>query len=218
MATNMPGIYFLVKRVGAMQKNGFKIIVMVLLMGLIGTLGYMMLKGPDTKIGVLQKAPDFKLENVDGKQVSLADTAGKAKLVYFFYSTCPDVCLPTTFTLSKIQDRLAEKGVFGTKTAIMSISFDPTHDTTAQLKEFSERYHADYKGWYFLRGEEASVIELAKKFGVMVAKDPKNGTFTHSNLFLLVDGKGDLRTYYTGNDENLDVDKVVNDLIKISKE
>lgn len=201
-----------------MQKNGFKIIVIVLLVGLIGTFGYMLMKGPDQKIGVLQKAPDFKLENLDGKQVSLGDTAGKAKLIYFYYSTCPDVCQPTTFTLSKIQDKLVEKGVFGTKTALMSITFDPTNDTTAQLKEFSQRFHADYKGWYFLRGEEASVIDLAKKFGVLVVKDPKTGTYTHSNLFLLVDGKGDLRTYYSGNDEDLDLDKVVADLIKISKE
>ncbi|CAG7659117.1 SCO family protein [Paenibacillus allorhizosphaerae] len=201
-----------------MQKNGFKIIVMVLLVGLIGTFGYMLMKGPDQKIGVLQKAPDFKLENLDGKQVSLGDTAGKAKLIYFFYSTCPDVCQPTTFTLSKIQDKLVEKGVFGTKTALMSITFDPTKDTTTQLKEFSQRFHADYKGWYFLRGEEASVIDLAKKFGVLVVKDPKTETYTHSNLFLLVDGKGDLRTYYSGNDEDLDVDKVVADLVKISKE
>ena len=53
---------------------------------------------------------------------------------------------------------------------------------------------------------------------MLVVKDPKTETYTHSNLFLLVDGKGDLRTYYSGNDEDLDVDKVVADLVKISKE
>lgn len=201
-----------------LPKNGFKWLIIVLLIGLIGTFSYMLFKGPDQKIGVLQKAPDFKLDNLDGKQVTLADTAGKAKLVYFYYSTCPDVCQPTTYTLSKIQDVLVKKGVFGTKTAIMSITFDPERDTPEQLKEFSQRYHADYKGWYFLRGEQSEVMDLAKKFGVMVVKDPEGVTYTHSNLFLLVDGKGDLRTYYSGNDENLDVEKVANDLIQISKE
>ncbi len=201
-----------------MQKTGFKIVVMVLLVGLIATLAYMLVKGPEKKIGVLKKAPDFKLENLDGRTVTLADTAGKAKLVYFYFSHCPDVCPPTTYNLSKIQDVLVKKGVFGTKTALLSITFDPTRDTPERLKEFSGRFHPDYKGWYFLRGDEAYTIDLAKKFDVLVAKDPKTGDFTHTNLFLLVDGKGDVRTYYSGNDENIDIEGIANDLIQVSKE
>ncbi|MFB6364887.1 SCO family protein [Paenibacillus elgii] len=201
-----------------MQKTGFKIVVMVLLLGLIATLAYMVMKGSEKKIGVLKKAPDFKLENLDGKTVTLADTAGKAKLVYFYFSHCPDVCPPTTFNLSKIQDVLVKKGVFGTKTALLSITFDPTRDTPERLKEFSGRYHPDYKGWYFLRGDEAYTADLAKKFDVLVTKDPKTGNFTHTNLFLLVDGKGNVRTYYSGNDENIDIEGIANDLIQVSKE
>lgn len=199
-----------------MQNSGFRILVIVLLLALIGTLGYMLLKGPESKLDVIQKAPDFKLQNLDGKDVTLADTAGKAKLVYFFFSTCPDVCPPTTYSLSKVQDQLVSKGIFGTKTAILSISFDPTKDTPQQLKDFSSRYHADYKGWYFLRGEEAATMELAKKFGVLVTKDAQ-GNFTHMNWVLLVDGKGNLRNYYDGSDPDI-VDKVMKDIIPLSKE
>ncbi|WP_159886318.1 SCO family protein [Paenibacillus puerhi] len=203
-----------------MPNKAFKTIVTVLLVGLIGAFGYMLWQGQSQgeKMGVLQKAPDFKLQNLDGKEVTLADTAGKAKLVYFFFSTCPDVCPPSTYTLSKIQNELIKEGVFGTKTALMSITFDPTKDTTERLKEFSSRYNPDYKNWYFLRGDEKETVELARKFGVLVEKDTKNDSWTHSNLFLLVDGKGDLRTYYSAHDENLDVQKVAADLIKISKE
>jgi protein SCO1/2 len=202
-----------------LQKNGFKLLVMVLLLAMIGTLGYMVLKGnnPSTKLEVMKKAPDFKLDNIDGKPISLAELSGRAKLVYFFYSTCPDVCQPTTYTLSKVQDALVKKGVFGDKTAIVSITFDPTKDTTAQLQQFSKSFHADPKGWYFLRGEEAAAMDLAQKFGVMVVKD-KDGQFTHNNVILLVDKKGDLRTYYNGSDPDLDVDKIAQDMIGLSKE
>ncbi|MCR8629922.1 SCO family protein [Paenibacillus radicis (ex Xue et al. 2023)] len=200
------------------QSNWFKIVVIVLLLAMIGVFGYMMLKGKDTKIGVIKPAPDFKLENIDGKKVGLADLSGKAKLVYFFYSTCPDVCSPTTYTISKIQDSLVKKGVFGDKTAIVSITFDPTKDTTEQLKEFSGRFHADPKGWYFLRGGEAESMQLAEKFGVTVLKDKQGGTFTHNNVILLVDKKGDLRTYYVGSDPNLDVEKIAQDMIQLTKE
>lgn len=202
-----------------LQKNGFKLIVIVLLLAMIGTLGYMVLKGnsASSKMEVIKKAPDFKLDNIDGKSISLAELAGRSKLVYFFYSTCPDVCQPTTYNLSKVQDALVKKGVFGDKTAIVSISFDPTKDTTAQLQQFSKSFHADPKGWYFLRGDEAATIDLAQKYGVMVVKD-QQGQFTHSNLILLVDKKGDMRRYYAGNDADLDVDKIAQDLIELSKE
>ncbi|TDF98874.1 SCO family protein [Paenibacillus piri] len=200
------------------QSNAFKIIVSVVLLAMIGVFGYMLLKGNDTKMGVIKKAPDFKLENMDGRQIGSADLEGKAKLVYFFYSTCPDVCSPTTYTISKIQDSLVKKGGFGDKTAIVSISFDPANDTKEQLKEFSGRFHADPKGWYFLRGEEASIIDLAQKFGVTVIKDKQGGTFTHNNVILLVDKKGDLRTYYVGSDPDLDVEKIAQDMIKLTKE
>ncbi|MCS7460267.1 SCO family protein [Paenibacillus doosanensis] len=200
-----------------LQKNGFKIVVIIVLLAMIGTFSYMLMKGNDTKMGVIKKAPDFKLTNLDGKQVGLSDLAGKTKLVYFFYSTCPDVCLPTTYTLSKVQDTLVSKGVFGDKTAIVSITFDPTRDTPEQLKDFSGHYHADPKGWYFLRGDEATAFDIANKFGVMVVKD-QQGNFTHNNVILLVDKKGDLRTYYNGNDADLDVEKIAQDMIALSKE
>ncbi|UUZ83991.1 SCO family protein [Paenibacillus sp. P26] len=200
-----------------LQKNGFKLVVMVLLVALIAVFAYMLLKGPKKTYDIIQKAPDFKLQNLDGKEVTLADTAGKGKLVYFFYSTCPDVCPPTTYTLSKVQDVLEKKGAFGTKTAILSITFDPTKDTTEQLKQFSSRYHPDYKGWYFLRGEEQATMDLAKKFGVLITKD-QQGNFTHMNWILLVDGKGNLRNYFRGDDPDLDVEKIANDMIQVSKD
>ncbi|PZE21520.1 SCO family protein [Paenibacillus xerothermodurans] len=202
-----------------MQKNWYKIVVSVVLLAMIGTFVYMLFfKDKGREIGIIKKAPEFQLQNIDGRQIGSEDLAGKVKLVYFFFSTCPDVCPPTTYTLSKIQDALIEKGGFGEKTAIASITFDPTKDTTEQLQEFAGRYHVDPKGWYFLRGEEAATMDLAKQFGVMVVKDPKADTFTHNNVILLVDKKGDLRTYYNGSDPNLDVEQVAQDMIQLSKE
>jgi protein SCO1 len=211
--------YFFKERNGEtrMKNKGFQTIIIVLLLGLIGSLGYMLVQGPEEKMGVIKKAPDFQLTNLDGKPMTLADTNGKVKLVYFYYSTCPDVCSPTTYTLSKIQDKLVEKGVFGSKTAFLSITFDPTKDTPEQLNQFASRFHYDPKGWFFLRGEEAYSMELAQKYGILVVKDAA-GTFTHTNYILLVDGKGDIRTYYNGSDVDLDLDKIVADMIKLTKE
>lgn len=199
------------------KKNGFRLVVMALLLGLIVYFGLTLLKGNEKQYPMSKAAPEFQLENIDGAQVSLAQLQGKAKLVYFFYATCPDVCLPTTYTLSKVQDALAKKGAFGTKASIVSISFDPTKDTRPALNEFAGRYHADPKGWFFLRGDEKKTIELAEKYGVMVVKDEKTGTFSHSNAILLVDSSNKIRSFYNGNDPDLNIDEIADDLIRLSK-
>lgn len=202
------------------KKNGFKLVIMALLVCLIVYFAYILLKGNEKQFPMSKPAPDFQLENYDGSKVSLKQLEGKAKLVYFFYSTCPDVCQPTTYTLSKVQDALAaKKGGFGDKTAMVSISFDPANDTQPVLKEFANRYHADPKGWYFLRGDdEKSMMELAEKYGIMVMKDPKTGTFSHSNAILLVDKANNIRTFYNGNDPDLNTDEIANDLVLLGKE
>ncbi|WP_248927869.1 SCO family protein [Paenibacillus hamazuiensis] len=201
-----------------LKKNGFRLVVMALLIGLIVYFALTLMKGKEAPFPMSQPAPAFQMDNYDGTKLSLANLEGKTKLVYFFYSTCPDVCSPTTYQLSKVQDSLVKKGLFGSKTAIVSISFDPTKDTPQQLKDFAANFHADPKGWYFLRGDEQQTIDLAKKYGVMVIKDEKNGTFTHNNAILLVDGKNVIRTYYVGNDPDLDPEKIVEDMVRLSKQ
>lgn len=105
------------------------------------------------KLPVIREVGDFTMENVDGATVSRDDTAGQVRLMYFYFTSCPDVCPVTTFLLSQIQDELKkEEGVFGEKVSFVSISFDPETDTREKIKEFGDRFYADYDGWYFLRG------------------------------------------------------------------
>jgi protein SCO1/2 len=200
------------------QKHWFKLIIVIIVLGMAGAFSYSTFEkknGPVYK--VIKKAPDFQLENLEGKKVSLGDTGGKARLMYFFYSTCPDVCLPTTFMLSKVQDELKKEGYFGDKTALLSVTFDPVRDTPPVLKKFADTYHADQNGWSFLRGDEAQIQKIAEQFGVMVIKDAK-GNFSHSNAILLIDKQGNIRNYYDASDVDLKIADMVKDLIRITKE
>lgn len=162
------------------------------------------------------EAPGFVLEQINGDKMSLSDTEGKARLVYFYFSSCADVCLPTTHLLSKVQEELKQEGVFAADTAILSITFDPERDTRERLKEFSGFYDADQTGWHFLRGEEQYSRDLAQKYGVMVA-DTGDGQFIHSNIILLVNQKGYIQTYYNANDIDLEASKIAGDMIDLIK-
>lgn len=152
-----------------------------------------------SKLEMLGEAPDFTLEATDGRQVSLADSAGKVRLVYFFFSHCPDICIPTTAMLSKLQEELKERGLFGTEVVMHSISFDPERDTRERLETFARGYQADLSAWHFLRGDEQEVIDLARQYGISVV-NLNNGNFMHHNYFVLIDGNGQKRKYYDAND------------------
>ncbi|CAH8707699.1 SCO family protein [Paenibacillus thiaminolyticus] len=164
-----------------------------------------------------KKAPDFNMQNVDGSTVTLADTNGKVRLFYFYFTNCPDVCPPTTYRLSEVQKLLQEKGMFGTDASIVSISFDPERDTLEEIKTWSEKYNADYSGWYFLRGKEEDVAKMMPELGSSVFKD-EDGNFTHLNVITLVDQDGNIRKYYNANDlETASPENIAKDVARLVK-
>lgn len=202
-----------------LQKNWFILAITFVLILVIGVVGYRLWIEPtsiDERLTVIKKAPDFELTNIQEKTVKMNELDGKVRLVYFFYSSCPDVCLPTTFFLSKVQNALQEKGVFGDKSMILSISVDPTRDRMEVLRKYAAQFQADANGWMFLLGDEEKVKKLAEEYGIMIIKD-KDGNFTHSNSILLIDREGNLRNYYDASNEKLTPEYIVNDIVKLSK-
>jgi len=161
------------------------------------------------------KGADFSYTDTEGQTVTLKNTNGDVRLLYFFFSYCPDVCPPTTFLMSKAQDELKKEGLFGDKVKFLSVTIDPTRDTPERLKEFAGQYDADFSGWKFLRGDEKATAELAKKYQILVTKDEKTGDFGHMNLIVLLDKKGQIREwisaneYFANGDKNLPLSDLV---------
>lgn len=160
--------------------------------------GYLIWNSSADKEGKLKDqgaAADFTYNDIDGNPVTMSELNGKVRLVYFFYSNCPDVCPPTTFMMSEVQKKLKEDGTFGSKVDFLSITIDPERDTPEALKKFFDKFNADYNGWKILRGDEKETAELARKYQLLVSKDPKTGEFGHMNLIVVVDKKGRMRDF-----------------------
>ncbi|MCE5171540.1 SCO family protein [Paenibacillus profundus] len=199
------------------KKYSFQIFLMalVLVFAVVAAILYWP-RGPELPL-TDKTAPDFTMQNVDGNTVSLADTNGKARLFYFYFTNCPDVCPPTTYMLSEVQQLLKDKGVFGKDASIVSISFDPERDTPEAIQEWSKKYNADYSGWYFLRGDEADVAKMMPALGSSVIKD-EDGNFTHLNVITLVDQDGNIRKYYNANDRETSSPEIIaNDVMSLVK-
>src|ERR1700733_10734378 len=78
-----------------------------------------------------QTVPDFKFLNQSGKTITMDHFHGKVLLVTFIYTRCPlpEYCIRMSRNFADIQQQLAANPELYSKTHLLSISFDPEHDT-----------------------------------------------------------------------------------------
>ncbi len=178
-----------------------------------------------SKLPIEGDAPAFSLQNTEGETITLDNTAGKTRLIYFFFAHCPDVCLPTNNMLSMVQEGLKKEGLFGDKALLMSVTFDPERDTAEYLKEYMGKMNADPTGWHYLRSDDVDYVRgVAESYDVTVI--PSGEDFIHANLYTLIDGNGKIRKVYSPNEVILGlsdrtipefVDEIVSDMAALSK-
>ena len=117
------------------------------------------------ELPVIGPAPQFTLTSQDGKPFALADLRGKAVVVAFIYTECPDICPMLTQKMVEVQDELGAN--FGAKIAFVSISLDPEHDTPEVLKDYAQFWGAKSDGWAFLTGAPEAVRDDAPLWGIL---------------------------------------------------
>ncbi len=131
---------------------------------------------------------DFTLQSADGP-VSLKDFRGKVGMIYFGYTSCPDIC-PTSLTtmasamkLLSPQERAQVYGIF--------ISVDPARDTPANMKEYAAYFHPSFVG---VTGTPQQIADIAAKYGVYYKKAEVEGAMgyavDHSSTIYIVDQRG----------------------------
>jgi protein SCO1/2 len=108
---------------------------------------------------VLPIGGDFTLTDHNGQQFELASLRGRAVLIFFGYTFCPDAC-PTT--LSKLASVYRKLGRDASRVKTLYISVDPQRDTPAVLKADLSNFDVDALG---LTGTKAEIDEVVKTFG-----------------------------------------------------
>jgi len=136
---------------------------------------------------------DFALQDPDGRQRTLADFRGKAVVVFFGYTQCPDVCPTTLATLAEAMKKL---GNDADRVQVLFITVDPERDTPALLKQYVPAFDPRFLG---LRGDADATARTAKEFKVLYEKvpGPTPGSYTmdHSAGSFVFDPQGRLRLY-----------------------
>nr|WP_257391898.1 SCO family protein [Mesobacillus jeotgali] len=141
---------------------------------------------------------DFTFTNQDGEQLSKKDLKGKVWIADFIFTSCADVCPPMTANMAKLQEMIKKEKLEDVE--IVSFSVDPTVDTPDVLKQYGQKFNADFSNWSFLTGYTQEEIEkfVLENFKALVKKPEAGDQVIHGTDFYLVDQNGDMRKYYTG--------------------
>lgn len=116
----------------------------------------------------------FTLSDPEGRRVALADFKGKVVLLYFGYTTCPDVC-PTD--LAMIGQALREIGPAADEVQPLFVTLDPERDTPAILREYASAFHPRFIA---LSGTEQEIRRVATEYKVFFEKVQMPGAKTYA--------------------------------------
>ena len=183
---------------------------MALVLLMAGYLLYMYLPKAE-ELPVIRETGDFTLTDLNGEELAFSESAGKVRLVYFFFAMCPDVCPPTTNMVSQVQDELKARGDFGDKVEFHWISIDPKRDTPEVLQSFANGYRADTTAWHFLRGEGEEIVRIANESFDLGGRTGDPEQLIHMDILSLVDQEGRIRAYIRGpmTDETLTPERIL---------
>jgi protein SCO1 len=188
------------------------VLPLILLLGIVGGLSYGLSSGsnkPALPAGAQQsaagrgffgtlalpakQAPPIQLRNYLGQPVTLSQYRGKAVLVTFLYTNCPDVC---PLIASNLRVALNLLGARASKVQIIAVSVDPRGDTPAAVARFLHTHEMVDRMQYLI----GSAGELARTWAAWnVGAKREVGQpqlVAHSALVYGISASGRLTTVY----------------------
>ena len=141
-------------------------------------------------------APNFTLTSSrTGEPVSLRDFKGKIVLMYFGYTTCPDVCPATLSDVAKALNQLGSKA---NQVQVLWITIDPERDTPEIMEDYVKHFHPNFLGLTPRSPEETFAV--ATQYGIYYEKrDYGSATgylMDHTATLTLVDKDSYVRVVY----------------------
>jgi protein SCO1/2 len=151
------------------------------------------------------QVPDFHLVNQNGKSISLRQYRGQTLVLTLIYTRCPfpDFCPRVSHQFAALDRQLrADPARYG-KTHLLSISFDPAHDTPKVLRAYgfscaSTKDPALFAHWEFSAVPSAELPEFADYFALTYKEEA--GLITHSLSTAVISPDGKIFKWYHGAD------------------
>jgi len=160
-------------------------------------------------------APPIEGTNWDGASFVISSLQGKVALVFFGYTSCPDICPTTLAELRVLHEQL---GAHAKDVAVVFVSVDPERDTPQRLGEYVPLFNPAFYGIHI---EQASLESVKKAYGVIAEKvlyNPQDSaagySIDHTARLYLIDRSGRLVTSYPYGSPVENIQKDVEHLLK----
>jgi len=149
----------------------------------------------------------LQLTDHHGQLRNLTDFHGKAIVLFFGYTSCPDVCPTTLARFAEVMKTLGEEAG---RVQVLFVTLDPERDSAARLAEFVPWFHPSFIG---LRGDSGQIRRATEEFRIFSARKPVDGelgyVIDHSSGAYVFDPAGRLRLYVK---DTASVEDIVADL------
>lgn len=155
---------------------------------------------------------DFTLNGPGQRPVSLADYRGKLVLLYFGYTSCPDICPTSLSIMKRAMDGLGSdagevQGIF--------VTVDPERDGGERLQQYVHYFHPGFIG---LEGGEEETRRVARSWNVSYMREESDSAagylIAHSDYIYLLDREGELAGLFNSGSRAADMVSAIRTLLK----
>jgi protein SCO1 len=152
------------------------------------------------RLAVGQPVPDLPLTNQDGKTIHFRDFKGKAVLLTFIYTRCPqpNFCPRLSTQFAAIHADLLKSPDALRKTHLLTVTFDPSYDKAPVLRQYGLAYldndPAGFAHWDFAFTDPSDLWKLADAFGLKYFEEA--GQISHTLDIVLIAPNGTVAKYW----------------------
>jgi protein SCO1/2 len=140
-------------------------------------------------------AKEIELGQGNGSRFRLSEMRGKAVLLFFGYTSCPDVCPTTLAELKQALEKLGDEKA--KQVQVLFVTVDPERDTPERIQEYVDHFNPNFIG---LSGTENELANVWQNYGVF--REIVNGTsaagyiVNHTARVTLIDQDGNMRVSF----------------------
>ena len=199
------------------KKNHYYLLFIMMAVIALGVLIEVVFRRPHSFHGTTISPPlpvtDFALQTANEEVFRLSEQKGKIVLLFFGYTSCPDVCPTTLATFKQVYERLGDDAQ---KIKFVMITADPERDTPDKVAEYAARFNPEFIG---LSGDITKREAIWKELGVFVEKQDSGSAagylVSHTSSVYVLDQSGDLIMTFPYGTSATDM---VNDLTQLLKQ
>ena len=155
------------------------------------------------------KVSDFKLINQNGKIITQENFENKIYVADFFFTRCQTICPVMAVNMAELQEYYKNDK----EIKFLSHSVTPLIDSVPVLRAYADKKGAIDGKWEITTGDKMHIYELARKsyFAVLDEGDGGDQDFIHTEQFVLIDKKKQIRGFYDGTEAD-EMQRIIDDI------